>query len=339
MSERARPSRPVRLDEVARVAGVSPITVSRAIGNPGRVSEATRLKVLEAVARTGYVVNAHASSLASGRSSLIPVFVSNLRNPHFANALQGASDAFEGSRYHLLMAQTGYSDRLELEMINSFLAVQPAAAMFTGIVQSDEARAMLKRLDIPVVEMWDFSPTPLDMLVGFSNAEGGRLMGEHFGEMGFSHIAYAGRTRDRGAQRLGGFQEGLALFGKAPELVVSLEGPRTTADGSAALDEILDRAPQTDAIFFATDSLAIGAIMRARELGLDVPGRLAIAGYGDLDTARQIVPALTTIHVASYQMGLKAGQMLRNRLENKVLPSKILRTPVTLKTRRSTARP
>lgn len=155
---------------------MSPITVSRAIGNPGSgTSNSTRQKVLEAVAKMGYVVNTHASSLASGRSSLISVFVSNLRNPHFANALQGASDAFDGSRFHLLMAQTNYSDRLELEMINSLLAFRPAAAMFTGIVQSVEAREMLRQLDIPVVEMWDYSPTPLDMLVG-SNAEGGRLM-------------------------------------------------------------------------------------------------------------------------------------------------------------------
>ncbi len=290
------------------------------------------------VAKTGYVVNTHASSLATGKSSLIPVFVSNLRNPHFATALQGASDAFEGSRFHLLMAQTNYSDRLELEMLNSLLSFQPAAAMFTGMVQSELAREMLRKLDIPVVEMWDFSPSPLDMLVGFSNAEGGRLMGEHFGAQNFSHVAYAGRTKDRGAQRLSGFQEGLALFGKSAELVLPLEGPRTTEDGGAALDEILSRNPAIDAIFFATDSLAIGAIMQARDRGFDVPGRLAIAGYGDLDTAKQIVPALTTIHVASYEMGKKAGQMLRNRLENKEITTRILRTPVSLEIRASTSR-
>jgi len=338
MTQRGRKPSRLRIEDVARAAGVSPITVSRAIGNPGRVSEATRFKVLEAVSKTGYVVNTHASSLATGKSSLIPVFVSNLRNPHFATALQGASDAFEGSRFHLLMAHTNYSDRLELEMLNSLLSFQPAAAMFTGIVQSEQAREMLRGLDIPVVEMWDFSLSPLDMLVGFSNAEGGRLMGEHFGAQNFTSIAYAGRTKDRGAQRLSGFQEELALYGKSTDLVLALEGPRTTDDGGAALDEILSRNPEIDAIFFATDSLAIGAIMRARDRRLDVPGRLAIAGYGDLDTAKQIVPALTTIHVASYEMGLKAGQMLRTRLENKAVSSNILRTPVSLEVRASTSR-
>jgi LacI family gluconate utilization system Gnt-I transcriptional repressor len=205
------------------------------------------------------------------------------------------------------------------------------------MVQSKEAREALVKLAIPVVEMWDFSPTPIDMLVGFSNAEGGRLMGEHFGQRGFKRIAYSGRTKDRGAQRLAGFQEGLALFGKTPSLVVPLEGSRTTADGSAALDEIVERLPDCDAIFFATDALAIGAIMRARERGIAVPDRIAIAGYGDLDIAGQIAPALTTIHVASYDMGLRAGQMLRQRLEGKIPASTILRCPVTLEVRASTA--
>ena len=328
----------VRLDDVARVAGVSPISVSRALGNPGRVSDATRKKVLEAVAKTGYVVNSHASSLKSGRSSLIPIFVSSLQNAHFANALQGTSDAFEGSRFHLLMAQTSYSDRLEQEALSSVLPFKPAAAMFTGMVQSAEARETLQGLGIPVMEMWDYSPTPIDMLVGFSNAEGGRLIGEHFGQLGFERIAYAGRTKDRGAQRLAGFQEGLALFGRRPRLIVPLEGSRSTTDGGDALELIMRKLPDCDAIFFATDSLAIGAILRAKEIGVDVPDKIAIAGYGDLDISRQITPALTTVHVGPYEMGRRAGEMLRARLEGKALGSTILRCPINLEVRASTSR-
>ncbi|MBI4921483.1 MAG: LacI family DNA-binding transcriptional regulator [Devosia nanyangense] len=332
----SKPPGGVRLEDVARVAGVSPISVSRALGNPGRVSEAMRRKVAEAVAKTGFVLNSHASTLKSGRSTLIPVFVSSIQNAHFANALQGASDAFEGSRYHLVMAQTNYSDRLEQEMVDSVLPFKPAAVMFTGMVQSKGTRETLKRLAVPVMEMWDYSPTPIDMLVGFSNAEGGRLMGEHFGQRGFRKIAYAGRTRDRGAQRLAGFQEGLALYGSAPALVLPMEGPRTVADGGAALERILQQLPDCEAIFFATDSLALGAILRAAELEIEVPKTLAIAGYGDLDIARHIAPSLTTIHVGAYDMGLRAGKMLRARLESKELASTILRCPIQLEVRTST---
>jgi LacI family gluconate utilization system Gnt-I transcriptional repressor len=101
--------RTVRVEDVAREAGVSPITVSRALSAPHKVKSDTRQRVMEAVARTGYVVNTIASTLRSGRSPIVTVFVASLENPHFASAVQGALDAFEGSRFHLMFAQTGYS--------------------------------------------------------------------------------------------------------------------------------------------------------------------------------------------------------------------------------------
>ncbi|HTM77863.1 MAG TPA: LacI family DNA-binding transcriptional regulator, partial [Devosia sp.] len=249
----------VRIEDVARVAGVSPISASRALGNPGRVSAATRLKVEAAAAQLGYVVNNFASALRSGRSSIIPVFVSSLQNPHFANAIQGVQNGLEGSRFHLLMAQTSYSDQLETEMVASMLPFKPAALMFTGMVHAEPTRAGLRALGVPVMEMWDFSADPIDMLVGFSNADGGALMGQHFGQQGFSRIAYVGRTLDRGAQRLAGFRAGLAQFGREPALVLPMEGARSYADGELAFDLVRERLPGCDAIFFATDVLAVGA--------------------------------------------------------------------------------
>lgn len=335
-AKRAGTRRTVRVEDVARVAGVSPITVSRALSNPSKVKEETRLRVTAAVAETGYVVNSFASSLRSGRSSIISVFVSNLQNPHFATALQGCSDAMEGSGYHLLMAQTGYSDNLQHEMIQQVLPFRPAAAMFTGIVQSEQSREMLRQLDIPVMEMWDHRPDPIDMLVGFSNAEGGRMIGAHFRERGYRRVAYVGRTQDRGAQRLAGFREGL---GAAPALVLPLEGSRTTNDGMQALEQVLQALPTCDAVFFATDILAVGAMLKARQLGIEIPGRLAIAGYGDLEISRQLATPLTTIQVSSYQMGHTAGTMLLQRLRSEAVAQHIVQSPIQLAVRESTGGP
>jgi LacI family transcriptional regulator, gluconate utilization system Gnt-I transcriptional repressor len=328
-----RRSRAVRVEDVARVAGVSPITVSRALGNPDKVAEETRKRVNEAVQKTGYVINRFASSLRSGHSTIISAFVSNLADPHFATALQGCAEALEGSRYHLLMAQTGYSDRLQQDVVDKILPFRPAAALFTGIVQSGRTRTALKKLGIPVMEMWDYRPDPIDMLVGFSNAEGGRLMGNHFAERGFRRVAYAGRTEDRGAQRLAGFADGL---GRQPELVLPLEGLRAVGDGMAALDTVLDRLPDCDAIFFPTDLLAVGALLRARQLCVPVPDRVAIAGYGDLDVAEHLAVPLTTVHVRSYEMGRQAGGLLRKRLTHEAIEERIILSPISLAIRQST---
>jgi LacI family gluconate utilization system Gnt-I transcriptional repressor len=329
-----RGPRTVRVEDVAREAGVSPITVSRALSHPEKVRAETRQRVADAVQKTGYVLNRFASSLRSGRSTIISAFVSNLGNPHFANALQGCADALEGSRYHLLMAQTGYSDKLESEVVDEMLPFRPAAAMFTGIVQSPRTRAKLTGLGIPVMEMWDYRPDPIDMLVGFSNAEGGRLVGAHFAERGFRRVAYAGRTLDRGAQRLAGFVEG---FGQRPKYVLPLEGSRTFDDGMAALETVLAALPECDAIFFGTDLLAVGACYRARQLGIGIPQRVAICGYGDLDHARQLATPLTTVHVNSYDMGNLAGCMLLSRLNEAPVETPIVLSPVRLVARESTA--
>lgn len=333
---KGRAGRAVRVEDVAREAGVSPITVSRALSNPKKVKEETRKKVAEAVAKTGYVVNSFASSLRSGRSSIISVFVSNLQNQHFANAMQGCADALDGSRYHLLMAQTGYSDRLQQDVVDQVLPFRPVAVMFTGIVQSEHTRTQLKALGRPVMEMWDYRPDPIDMLVGFSNAEGGRLMGEHFGQREFGKIAYAGRTEDRGAQRLAGFRDGLAAFGKKVELVLPLEGKHTIIEGMAALEQIRRELPGCDAIFFGTDILAVGAMLKARRLGIAIPGEIAVAGYGDLEFSEQLYIPLTTIHVQSYEMGLAAGEMLRKRLQYEEITERIVLSPIHLEVRAST---
>lgn len=324
------------MEDVAREAGVSPITVSRALANPEKVKEETRKKVTDAVAKTGYVLNSFASILRSGRSSIVSVFISSLQDQHFANAIQGCADALEGSNYHLMMAQTGYSGTEQESMLEQVLPFRPAAVMFTGIVKSERARAQLRSLNIPVVETWDYRPDPVDMLVGFSNAEGGRIMGVHFGQCGFRRIAYAGRTGDRGAQRLEGFREGLAAFGRDVDYVLPIEGRRAVGEGMDAFDQIRRELPGCDAIFFGTDVLAVGAMLKARQVGIDVPGEIAIAGYGDLDFARQLFVPLTTVHVSSYRIGYTAGQMMRQRLNHEQVAERIVRSPIHLEVREST---
>lgn len=330
---RRRRGRAVRVEDVARVAGVSPITVSRALGNPEKVAEETRKRVADAVQKTGYVINRFASSLRSGHSTIISAFITNLSNPHFANALQGCADALEGSRFHLLMAQTGYSDELQQFVVDEVLPFRPAAALFTGIVQTGRTRTVLRKLGIPVVEMWDYRPDPIDMLVGFSNTEGGRLVGRHFAERGFRRVAYAGRTLDRGVQRVAGFVDG---YGRAPDFVLPLEGARTVGDGIVALDQVIDKLPDCDAIFFGADLLAVGAMLRAKQLCIPIPDRIAIAGYGDLDVSRHLATPLTTVRVSGYDMGRRAGEMLRKRLNHEALDETVVLAPISLEIREST---
>jgi LacI family gluconate utilization system Gnt-I transcriptional repressor len=328
----------VRVEDVAREAGVSPITVSRALRTPDLVKEETRLKVTEAVARTGYVVNSIASSLRSGRSSIVTVFVASLRNPHFASAMQGALDAFEGSRFHLMFAQAGYSDELSARVVETLLPFRPAGLIFTGMVRRDETREALRELGVPVVEMWGNRPDPVDMLVGASDYEGGRQMAAHFAEMGLRRVAFCGTPAGEEALRLEGFVAGLAAHGLAPALVLPIEGEHSVTGGIAALDAILEALPDCDGVFFSSDLLAVGALIATQRRGIAVPSQLALAGYGGFDYSQHVDPAITTVHVPNYELGHAAGSMLLRRLTGTDAGEPVIHVPVSLLARASTGR-
>ena len=278
--------------------------------------------MLEAVEKTGYQVNSIASSLRSGQSSFVSVFVASLENPHFAASMQGAIDAFEGSRFQLLFAQSGYAENLSAARVKSMLPFKPAGIIFTGIVREEETRAFLKSLGVPVIEMWGDVPNPIDMLVSSAGREGGRLMGEHFGHQGFKRVAYVGHTIERASPRIEGFIAGLKPFGVAPALVLPMEGTRDLEDGVAAFDRIRAEVPDCDAIFFGTDVMAAGAI----------------AGYGDLDFSAHIRPSMTSVKIQDYEIGKTAGRLLLQRLKGEVLAQPIIQVPVQLEKRSSTAR-
>ncbi len=329
-------ARTVRVEDVAREAGVSPITVSRALSAPHKLRPETRARVMEAVARTGYVVNSIASSLRSGRSAIIAVFVASLENRHFASAVQGALDAFEHSRFRLMFAQTGYTEALGAALVDAIKPFRPAALMFTGVQLEPAARAAVAALGVPVMEVWSDSTAAIDMAAGASIEAGARLMGAHFAARGFSRVAYCGHTDGPGSAGLRGFRQGYEAAARPVGHVQALEGTGTFARGMAAFDAILEALPGCDAMFFGSDVLAAAALAQARARGIAVPDAIAVAGYGDLDFAAHMQPPLTSIRVSDYDTGRLAGQLLRQRLEGTMPADPVIQVPMELMLRAST---
>jgi LacI family gluconate utilization system Gnt-I transcriptional repressor len=333
-----RAARPVRVEDVAREAGVSPITVSRTLSAPHKVRPETRERVMAAVAKTGYVVNSIASSLRSGRSSTVTVFVASLLNPHYAAAMQGALDAFEGSRFRLMFTQTGYIDGLGADIVETIRQYSPAGVMFTGIPMHREAREALRNMGMPLIELWSGADDRIDMVAGASIEGGAGLMGEHFVRQGYRHIAYAGQTKVPGGIGLAGFRRGLERAGGILGFTLAIEGTGTLSAGIAALGQILREYPQCDAVYFGSDLLAVGAQIAARELGIELPADLGMGGYGDLEFAKHVIPALTTVQVSDYETGRLAGVALLNRLEGRDMSGPIIQVPMHLIIRDSTPR-
>ncbi|ALA20164.1 MULTISPECIES: LacI family DNA-binding transcriptional regulator [Chelatococcus] len=311
--------RAMRIEDVAALAGVSPITVSRALRDPSKVADKSRKRILEVVERTGYALNPHARALRSGRSDIVAAFVSNILSPQFGLAVRACAAILEPEGFQLMIGQTSYSYARETAMIRSLRQIRPAAVMFTGVIELEDNRRFLAGLGIPVMETWAYPRDPIDMLVGFSNIDGGRMAADCLADAGYQRVAYVGRSGGRGALRRKGFAARAGERGLTVACEFTVDVVESVADGRAAFHALRERAPEVQAVFFANDLLAVGALMEARRLGLDVPGDIAILGFGDNDLADALSPGLTTLAIDVEALGRRAGEMILKRLRGEEL--------------------
>jgi len=303
--------------DVARHAGVSAMTVSRALKNDVRVSKATRERIDAAVNMLGYVLDQSAGSLSSGRTGFIAALVPSINNSNFSDTARGLTDVLEKSGLQLLLGYTDYSSEKEEKLVESMLRRRPEGMILTGGAHSDRSRRMLQNAGIPVVETWDLPNDPIDQVVGFSNGEAmAALVRTLANQRGYRKFAYIGGTTERdtrGNQRKEGFLRALAELGLPQGRVISFGiPPISTEQGGQAVASVLDRWPDTEVVLCVSDLSAFGALMECQRRGLKIPGDVAIAGFGDYEISASCYPRITTVNVDCYGIGrLAAERVLR----------------------------
>ncbi|CAN7333327.1 LacI family DNA-binding transcriptional regulator [Acidovorax sp. LjRoot129] len=319
---RDRPA--VTLRQVAERAGVSMITVSRAINTPHQVSERTRVRVQEAVSSMGYVPNLIAGGLRSARSHVVTALVPTLTGPLFGEMVQALTDALELRGFQVMLGQVGYAHSREDELLRAIVGRRPDGIVVTGIMHSPEGRRMLMASGIPVVETWDFTDTPIDMLVGLRHEELGAGVCEHLFAKGRRRLALLSGGDERAARRARGFEAAAVRLGLHKPAVRLGKSPTTHADGREGLAALLADAPDIDAVFCSSDMLALGVLTEARVRGIDVPGQLAVVGFGDIDFAQTVSPSLSTVRIDGTRMGQTAAQLIADRAEGKAVEEPVV---------------
>lgn len=310
-----RGSGAVTLHDVARLAGVAPITASRALNTPGQVSAEVLKKVTDAVVNTGYVPNRVAGGLASARSRLVAALVPTLSGPVFQETIKALNEALVERGYQLMLGQSGYADSREDALLEAIISRRPDGIVLTGIMHSPEGRKRLLAAGIPVVETWDFTPTPLDMLVGFSHADVGRAVVDFLYAKGRRRLAVVAGDDERSRRRQQAFQAAAKAAGLPDVPVVIVPAPTTLKSGRSAMAELLGTSPGVDAVFCSSDLLALGVMTEAQVRGVVVPAQLAVVGFGDLEFAADLHPALTTVRIDSTAIGRLAAQFIVERAE------------------------
>jgi LacI family transcriptional regulator, gluconate utilization system Gnt-I transcriptional repressor len=335
--QRRHTGRPT-MEDVARLASVSPATVSRVLRQPDIVSSDLAEKVRAAITRLDYLPNLMAGSLAAQTVRQVGVIVPSILNAFFSATVDALTQALSESGYQVMLGTTDYLPGREEAVVESFLAWSPAAMVLTGLVHSPRAQRLLRDAGVPVVEMWDLGPAPIDLLVGFSHEGVGRAMTRHLLERGRQRIVFLGADLEhdtRAAQRRDGYIAAMREAGHEP-LVHAPAQRSSVSVGAQGFGEAVERFAGIDAVFCQNDVLALGALFEARRRAIEVPAQIAVGGFGDLDFAGQTVPRLTTVRPPARELGRKAAELILAVLEGRTPTQRVYDLGFTLRVRAST---
>jgi LacI family gluconate utilization system Gnt-I transcriptional repressor len=307
----------ITLSDVAKLAGVSAITVSRALNTPDRVSGETLARVRDAVARTGYVPNLVAGGLASNRSRLVAALIPTIAGSVFLETIQSLTDTLAQAGYQLMLGQSDYTGSREDALIDAIVGRRPDGIVLTGIMHSPQGRRRLLASGIPVVETWDLTPTPIDMLVGFSHDKVGAAAADYLHAKGYRRPAIVTANDHRASLRRSGFETRLHELGVKTVPACVVQAPSTLGNGRAGLLDLLKHHPDLDAVFCSSDVLAHGVLTQAQAQGLVVPRDLAVMGFGNLNFSASTHPALTTVNIDGVAIGQLAARFIIDRVEGR----------------------
>jgi len=307
----------ISMSDVAKLAGVSAMTVSRALRFPDLVQPETLKRIKTVVDTVGYVPNRIAANLSSDRTTQIALIVPSLGNALYSDMIQGISSVLQPQGYQLMVSDSGYSEELEEKLISAYISHRVCGIVLHNTQHTLRTRQALKASGIPCVETGNLQSNPIDMNVGYSNYKAGLAIAEHLISMGYSRMGFASlevKNNIRLRERRRGFIAGLKKAGLSlnPELIVVCEGG--LKNGALALEKILKTDPNVQAVFFAGDVLAAGAIFECQKRGIKVPAHLAIVASDDNDLMRNIIPSLSTVHFPRYEIGVKSAQLILERI-------------------------
>jgi LacI family gluconate utilization system Gnt-I transcriptional repressor len=319
MPRKGRKLGPIRLTEVAKLAGVSPITASRFFRNPEALSVSKRERVESAARELGYVPNLAARALASQRTEVIGVLIPSLTNNVFNDVLRGIYDASEGSPNTIQFVNTRYSILQEEKLLRLFQAQKPAGLIVTGINQTEDSRTVMEAINCPIVQIMEIGADPVDMMVGFSHYDAAFQAVSHLISQGRKRIGFLGARMDpRVQRRLEGYRQAMKDAGLLdPNLILTTPTPTAMTLGGTLLADLLAKAPDLDAVFCINDDLALGVLFECQRRGIPIPEKLAIIGFNDMEFMASAFPSLSSVRTNRYEMGRDAVTMLIDAIEGR----------------------
>lgn len=315
--------RPLTLRDVSEATGVSEMTVSRVLRNRGDVSEKTRQKVLQAAKDIGYVPNKIAGALASKRVNLVAVIIPSLSNMVFPEVLTGINSILENTELQPVVGATDYQPEKEEKVLYDMLSWRPSGVIIAGLEHTDAARAMLSASGIPVVEIMDTDGECIDAMVGISHRRAGREMAKAIIKAGYSRIGFMGTKMlldHRARKRFEGFTEHLAKEGIEIEDHEFYSGGSALAKGREITAAMLERSPDLDFLYYSNDLIGAGGLLYLQEQGIDIPGKIGLAGFNSVELLAGLPSKLATMDSCRQEIGRQAAEIITAQLDPSETP-------------------
>jgi LacI family gluconate utilization system Gnt-I transcriptional repressor len=236
----------------------------------------------------------------------------------FSEMAECLIDSLAAAGYETMLGISRYDPRREEGWLAAILSRRPDGVALTGTEHTPRARRLLGAAGIPVVELWDYSASPLDCVVGFIQEEAGRAALKHLLQAGYRSPAILRADDARAARRAAGFRAAAEDMGvpTVAEVVFSESQPQA-GRGRTALRQLLADAPAADAVFCSSDALAQGVIAEAHANAILIPAELGVIGFGDQALAPDIVPSLSTVRIDGAEIGNRAASLLLDRISNR----------------------
>lgn len=312
------------MSTVAGIAGVTQATVSRALNHPAKVSPDTLHRIRQAIDVTGYVPNLVAGALASNKSRMLAAVVPSITNIVYSGMVRQFIEQVRHAGYQTILVETGFSAEEEEVLVTSLLSRRPDGILLTGIHHSPACRRQLLAAAIPVVEVWDYTESPIDICVGFSQTRAGESVAEFAHGKGFKVAAAVSAGDERALRRKDAFCRKFSALGHANPNTVCLAGEASIGGGREALATLLEQGFSTGVIFCSSDLIAHGLLIEAQSRGLSIPRDFSIIGFGDQEYAAYTLPPLTTVKVDRVVLGKRAADALLLRMEGKTQANNII---------------
>lgn len=330
----------VTMMDVAKLARVSPSTVSLYLRKPEAVSPGASQEIARAISSLGYVPNLVAGNLAAASSKVVSIIVPSIRNAFFAETVATLQSELAGEGFQVILGHSEYGEEQEEALVRTALSWAPAAIVLTGLSHAAGTRRLLGASGVPVIEMWELGQEPINMAVGFSHPSVGSSAAKHLLAKSRKTLAFIGARMQedhRAAQRAEGFREAATSGGAHICEIINHPGTASVEAGSLLLNRAIRQLPNLDGIACSNDLIALGALFECQRQGIPVPGDISVIGFGDLDFSGSCIPSLTTIRPSGDLIGKEVARLILGSLKDELSDAaRIIDTGHVLIERRST---